>query len=133
MSAVLNQAKALYRKTLCVEAVLLAAATVFAMIANQQAVAFSLLFGGLSALLPHCLFVFWVFFRPQAKNANKMTAFYRGEGLKWLLTILLIVILFKSYTAMNFLAFFAGYFVMLLCNSLLPIGFQRQTQRQLSN
>lgn len=80
----------------------------------------SFLSGALSGLLPHCLFVYWVFFKP-VKNQKKLTAFYRGEGLKWLITIMLIVASLTLIPDLQFLVFFAGYFLTLFLNIILPI------------
>lgn len=49
-----------------------------------------------------------------------MTALYRGEGLKWLLTIVLVVASFKLMMNLNVLAFFIGYIMMLVFNNLIP-------------
>ncbi|KAE9541448.1 ATP synthase subunit I [Ursidibacter maritimus] len=121
MSAVLNQAKRLYRIVIILQFLLLVFVSVVLTFLQNVEFAFSYAVGCLCGFIPFCLFVYWIFFREPAKNTNKMTAFYRGEGLKWLLTIILIVVAFKSYPTMNFVAFFVGYFFMLLCNSLLPI------------
>ncbi|MGX2950682.1 ATP synthase subunit I [Ursidibacter sp. B-7004-1] len=121
MSIVIRQTRQLYYKVISIEIVLLLILFCSITFFYSMGTGLSFLVGSLASLLPHCLFVYWIFFRQSTKNTNKMTAFYRGEGLKWLLTIVLIMVAFKSYPTMNFLAFFVGYFFMLLCNSLLPI------------
>lgn len=128
MSAVLERTKRLYLKAMWVESVGLASVVLLCGVCVDFSAAFSLLLGGFASFLPFCLFVYWVFFRKSAKNANKMTAFYRGEGLKWLATIVLMVAVLKGYPNLNVLAFFGGYFLCLVCNSLLPIVLKRQTQ-----
>ena len=124
MSIVISQTRQLYYKVISIEIVLLL--ILFCGIAFFYTIrgGLSFLIGGLAGLFPHCVFVYWIFFRQSAKNTNKMTAFYQGEALKWLLTIVLIVVVFKCYPIMNFIMFFVGYFFMLLCNSLLPILFK---------
>ena len=50
-----------------------------------------------------------------------MTAFYLGEGLKWVTTIIIIVAAFTLYRELNLIAFFCGFFLMLVCNNLFTI------------
>ena len=122
MSAVIAQTKQLYQKALKFEAFLLAvgAILVFAMFGRESFISFVL--GGSAGLLPHCLCVYWVFFRKKnVTHPNKMTVFYWGEGLKWASTIILIIAVFVSYREINFVAFFCGYFLILIFNSLFPI------------
>lgn len=122
MSAVLRQTKQLYQKALGIELILLfciAGAVGIGLGLNRF---ISLLLGEIAALLPHCVFVYWVFFRQSVINPQNMTAFYCGEGLKWLTTIVVIVVAFKSYGAMHYVSFFCGFFFIILCNSLLPIA-----------
>lgn len=74
----------------------------------------------LAGFLPQCLLIYWYFFRQNEKMPSKMTALYQGEGLKWLATILLIVISFKLVAEMNVIAFFSGYILLLILNNLIP-------------
>ncbi len=122
MSAVLRQTKQLYQKVLFAEFILLAciAGIVGIWLGFNHFISFVL--GEIAGLLPHCVLVYWVFFRKSVINPQSMSIFYRGEGLKWLTTIILIVVMFKSYSEMHYLAFFCGFFFMILCNSLLPIA-----------
>lgn len=121
MSAVISSAKQFYRRALGVEALVLASVAAVVEVFSGQSVGLSVFSGSVAAFLPHCLFVYWVFFRNSVKNPQKMTAFYRGEGLKWLATILLIVLAFKFLPNLNYLAFFAGYFLGLVGNIALPM------------
>ncbi|AUI66726.1 MULTISPECIES: ATP synthase subunit I [Glaesserella] len=121
MSAVLKQTKQLYKKTLVIECILLVAVTAVVGVGLGIERSISVLLGEVAALLPHCVFVYWVFFRQSVNYPHKMTAFYRGEGLKWLTAIVVIVVALKSYGAMHYFSFFCGFFFILLCNSLLPI------------
>lgn len=123
MSAVINQAKLLYHKLLIIEVCVLLS-LFFSILLWKGNIAVSFLVGGFSAFLPHCIFVYWIFFRKRAKNTNKMAVFYRGEGLKWLSTVALIILTFKLINDLNMVVFFAGYFFMLLCNSLLPVFYK---------
>lgn len=119
MSFVVNQAKQHYRHVLVIELGIITLLT-FIMLVFKFDITLSFLFGLLSSFLPFCLFVYWIFFRYSPKNQSKMTALYRGEGLKWLLTIVLVVASFKLIMNLNVLAFFIGYIIMLFFNNLIP-------------
>lgn len=121
MSAVLNQTRKDYKYALSIELILMVLCSVLLLVVELGNVFFSFLLGSFASFLPHCCFVYWVFFRKFAKNANKMTAFYRGEGIKWLTTIMLIVVSFKTYSQLDIKWFFAGYFLFLLLNIIVPI------------
>ena len=119
MSFVINQAKRHYRKALWVELSIVCFLTLIAWLIKTE-ITLSFLAGLLSSFLPFCLFVYWIFFRFSQKNQSKMTALYRGEGLKWLATIVLVVASFKLLMNLNLLAFFMGYILMLIFNNLIP-------------
>lgn len=119
MSFVVNQAKQHYRHVLMIELGIITLLT-FIVLVFKFDITLSFLFGLLSSFLPFCLFVYWIFFRYSPKNQSKMTALYRGEGLKWLLTIVLVVASFKLIMNLNVLAFFIGYIMMLFFNNLIP-------------
>lgn len=122
MSAVLALIKQQYLRVIRIELMLLVSLSLLIGISVESPLisAISFVLGALASLLPQCLFIYWVFFRKKAKNSHKMATFYRGEGLKWLATIMLIVMALKGVSTLNLTLFFAGYFVFLLCNSLLP-------------
>lgn len=128
MSAVLKKTKELYQSVLLIELILLTIMAVIVGLWLGLNNAASFLFGEIAGFFPHCVFVYWVFFRKRMIDTQKMTTFYRGEGLKWLTTIILIVVVFKSYAQMNYLSFFCGFFFMILCNSLLPIVLKLRTK-----
>lgn len=119
MSAVINRSRQQYKKALIWETGIILTLS-FCAFFGGIALASSLLSGLLASFLPHCLFVYWIFFREPAKNASKMSAFYRGEGLKWGATILLIVASFKLLPELHLIAFFVGYFLALCLNIVLP-------------
>lgn len=119
MSFVVNQAKQHYSHVLVIELGIITLLT-FIVLVFKFDMTLSFLFGLLSSFLPFCLFVYWIFFRYSPKNQSKMTALYRGEGLKWLLTIVLVVASFKLIMNLNVLAFFIGYIMMLFFNNLIP-------------
>lgn len=125
MSAVLDRTRTLYRQVMLLESGLLCLLSL-CLLCYAMEWGISFLLGSLASFLPFCLFAYWVFFRSQvAKNANKVTAFYRGEGLKWLATIVLVVLGLKLYTSLHLGLFFSGYFLFLVANSLLPVALKR--------
>lgn len=119
MSAIIQQAKKHYSKALIIEFVLISAVTFLCFLIEKQA-SLSLLLGFLSAFLPYVSFVYWVFFSPFAKSANKLNTMYKGEGIKWIVAIILIAAVFILYKEINILVFFGGYFVALIINIVLP-------------
>lgn len=124
MSAVLQQTKDLYKKVIFIEIIALVSFFLL-FVFNGIAQAVSFFLGGLASFLPFCIFVYWIFFHKH-QNQNKIGSFYRGEGLKWLATIILIVLSFKGYATLHIVSFFGGYFLFLVLNSILPIVLKRQ-------
>lgn len=120
MSAVIHKAQQQHRKTLIWEVCILVSLSLFCLL-WQFNVSLSFFAGAMSSFLPYVLFVYWIFFRKSAKNRQQMTAFYRGEGLKWLATILLVVLSFKMIPDLHLVGFFVGYFLALCLNIALPI------------
>ncbi len=93
MSKVLTQAKNRYQKAIIIESVCLVVLGLFLAIwQGERVVDFSL--GFISAFVPFCAFAYIVFFRKQ-DFSTKLTAFYRGEALKFILTIVLVGMSFK--------------------------------------
>ena len=125
MSAVINRAKQRYIKAIKWEMAIIFLSFP-AVIAVQSELNFSFLAGAISSFLPHCVFVYWIFFK-SAKFQQKMTAFYWGEGMKWLMTMVLIILSVILLPALKVLFFFAGYFVALLLNIVLPVMLERHT------
>ena len=54
------------------------------------------------------------------KITKKLTALYRGEAIKFVLTILLIIMAFKWLLVTYFIVFFTGFFVALMLNNIIP-------------
>lgn len=123
MSRILSQAKKNYRKALVVESLLL---VVFYLLINcwqtQSAVDFS--YGFLSAFLPFCVFALIIFYTKQ-NLSTKLTALYRAEAVKFILTMVLIIIAFKWLLVINFIAFFVGFLLALVLNNLIPLFFNK--------
>lgn len=126
MSAVINRAKLQYRKALLIELAIIVGLSVICLF-MKSFWALSFFVGYLASFIPHCVFVYWVFFRNSAKDRTKMTAFYWGEGLKWVIAITLIIASLTLIPSLQFLLFFAGYFLALFLNILLPMLVSRQT------
>ncbi|OOF51553.1 ATP F0F1 synthase subunit I [Rodentibacter genomosp. 1] len=123
MSRIVQQAKIQYRKAIQIEiAIMLLLACFFAFWQTRNALDF--LLGFLSALLPFSVFVYIVFYRKQYLSA-KLTALYRGEAIKFVLTIILIIASLKWFFVTNFVIFFSGFFMALMLNNLIPFLFRR--------
>lgn len=125
MSAVLTKTKQHYQQALTLELILFSVLTAVLCVWQLRAgLAFGL--GALCALLPFGLVVYWVFFRKKNTPSTSLRAFYSGEALKWLLTIVLIILVLKLYPAVQILSFFVGYLFALIANSFVPfVLFQR--------
>lgn len=119
MSAVIRRAKQHYLKSLLAQ-LLLIGLLAFVVFIWKPLFAMDFSCGMLAGFLPHGLMVYWFFFHNQAKNQAKMTALYRGEGLKWLATIVLILLSIKFIPNLNVPAFFVGYVLLLILNNLVP-------------
>ncbi|AWP54446.1 ATP synthase subunit I [Haemophilus influenzae] len=123
MSRILSHAKKNYRKAIIIESLLL---VVFYLLIygwqRQSAVDFG--YGFLSAFLPFCTFIFIVFYRKQ-NFSTKLTALYKGEAIKFVLTIVFISISFKYFSVTNFIIFFSGFFIALMLNNLVPFLLRR--------
>lgn len=117
MSAVIKQARSKYKISLLIEFFVFISVFALLSIGNYQ-ISLSFLFGALSVFIPYCFFVFLMFFIKQG-CINNLKMFYYGEFVKFILTIVFVVLVFKIF-AINFIAFFVGYFFSLLLNNLLP-------------
>jgi ATP synthase protein I len=83
----------------------------------------SALFGGVVATLPNLVFALYAFRYAGARQAKLVyTSFKRGNGLKFLLTILLFTLVFKFSQVMA-LPFFACFILVMFANWLAPIFF----------
>lgn len=118
MSAVINQTRRKYQLALGIEIVCFL--VIFGLLAAWQwNNALSFILGASAIFIPHCFFVLLVFFTRQ-EYAKKLTALYCGELVKFVLTILLIVLFFKVFLSINFIIFFLGYFISILLNNIVP-------------
>ncbi len=123
MSRVLTQAKHCYQKSIWIEmGILLIIDALISLWQWKSAVDFCL--GFFSAFLPYCAFVYLIFYRKQHLS-TKLTALYRGETVKFALTILCIIAAFKVFHVSEFILFFAGFFVALVLNNVVPFLLNR--------
>ena len=123
MSRILQQAKVQYKKTVQIEIIVaLVVACFFSFWNIRSAVDF--LLGFCSALIPFCAFVYVVFYYKQ-DFSTKLTALYRGEAIKFALTIILIAVAFKWFAIASYIAFFAGFFIALMLNNIIPFLLNR--------
>ena len=122
MSKVLTQAKNRYQKAIIIESVCLVVLGLFLAIwQGKSAVDFSL--GFISAFVPFCAFAYIVFRKQDF--STKLTAFYRGEALKFMLTIVLVGVYFKWLVISHFILFFVGFFTALALNNFIPFLLNR--------
>lgn len=119
MSRVIQQAKKKYKMVLSIEFIILLA-SLFLLTFWQWKIALSFSLGIVAIFLPYCLFVWVVFFTKNQQLSNKITSFYRGEAIKFVSTIVLIVLAFRLYADMHIMAFFTGYFIAIILNNILP-------------
>ncbi|QLB12134.1 ATP synthase protein I [Bisgaardia hudsonensis] len=89
----------------------------------QNSLILSFFLGGISVFLPYCLFVLFVFFSKQS-TVNPLKKLYLGELIKFVVTILLIIIILKFFSV-DTITFFMGYIVSILLNNLLPFLVKR--------
>ncbi|WP_165773111.1 ATP synthase subunit I [Conservatibacter flavescens] len=95
----------------------------------------SFFFGALASFIPQVILILFVFFRGKSQQqTNKMTVLYQGEGLKFILTIVLTAIIFIYYSAIHFGFYFAGFLSFLFLNIVLPmIFFAKQRKNEFIN
>ncbi|TNH09455.1 ATP synthase subunit I [Testudinibacter sp. TR-2022] len=132
MSAVLDRNRKLYHKAFIIELALIL--IVYALIGLlQPAFSFPFLLGALIGWLPQLVLVVYVFYlRANLQPEHKLKALYQGEGIKIVLTIILLLLVFINID-LTPLAFFAGYFGLILLNNLLPFVLQKHTESKINS
>ena len=109
MSKVLTQAKNRYQKAMIIESVCLVVfGLLVALWQGESAVDFSL--GFICAFVPFCAFAYYCFFSQTRFSQQNLTAFYRGEALKFMLTIVLVGVSFKWLAISHFYFVFCWFF-----------------------
>jgi ATP synthase protein I len=84
--------------------------------------AFSVLCGGLIAIVPNSYFAWWAFKYAGARSAAKVAqSFYRGEAGKFLFTTILFVAVFVSLRPLDVVALFLSYTVFIALNWILAL------------
>lgn len=126
MSAVIGKTKQHYIRSLKIELFLLISIFSLLLIMKGE-IGFSFLGGFLSSFLPHCLLVYWIFFKKTTNNQYTIRELYQGEGLKWFVTILLVTLCLKLYASLHVVLFFVGYFVALFFNNVIPFILSKRT------
>lgn len=126
MSAVILKTKQHYQKALIIEMLTLFGVCLGLLVWNGM-MGLSFLMGSLVNFFAHCVFVYWIFFRKSAKNGTKMTAFYQGEALKWLVVIVLSGGSLKWMPDLQIIWFFVGFLMALLLNNVIPFVLSRRT------
>lgn len=119
MSAVIHQTKEHYIKSFIFQSILMIFICFFVFF-WKKSIAIDFFIGMLVGYLPHILLVFWVFFRRNLEIQQKLNALYYGEGIKWLTTILLMVLSFRLKINLNIISFFTGYILLIILNNLVP-------------
>nr|WP_247664855.1 ATP synthase subunit I [Pseudoalteromonas sp. MMG010] len=80
--------------------------------------------GAAVAILPHCVFAAYAFRYMGASRANQAyTSLKRGNGLKFLLTIILFALVLKHFSVI-LLPFFIIYVLVLLTGLFAPVFFK---------
>lgn len=84
----------------------------------------SVLAGGAVAVLPNFVFAAYAFRFMGASKANQVyTSLKRGNGLKFLLTIILFALILKSYSVI-LMPFFSAYVLVLFIGLFAPVFFK---------
>ncbi|MDP8034122.1 ATP synthase subunit I [Pasteurella atlantica] len=125
MSAVINQAKQTYLKAIRITLYILIVSSISISVVKFNSLS-SYILGTVAGFIPHCLFTYWVFFRKSSQEKQQITVFYTGEAIKWLVTIVLLILIFKFYLKIDVIVFFLGYFLILICNSLVPFVIKKE-------
>lgn len=119
MSQVLAQAKKHYQRTIAIEIIILILVSFIIGWGNvKSAVDFAA--GFCCSFLPFCGFVLIAFYHKQ-NLSTKLTALYRAEAVKFVLTLILGIIAFKWLEVANVAAFFVGFLLALVLNTLIPL------------
>ena len=117
MSTIINRAQNNYRISLIVEFFFLLC-IFFILFFYNKILGYSFLLGCFSAFLPYCLFVYLTLFIKRLPN-KQLKVFYLAEAVKFGLTSSLIIFTLV-YIKVNIIIFFAGYFLSILLNNILP-------------
>ena len=110
-------------KLICLQGIVALIAAVIVFIGWGVNAGQSALAGGAVALLPNFVFVVYAFRYMGASRTNQVYAsLKRGNGLKFMLTIVLFALILKSYTVI-LLPFFCVYVLVLFSGLFTPVFF----------
>ena len=110
-------------KLICLQGIVAFIAAVFVFIGWGVNAGQSALAGGAVALLPNFVFAVYAFRYMGASRVNQVYAsLKRGNGLKFMLTIVLFALILKSYTVV-LLPFFCVYVLVLFSGLFAPVFF----------
>lgn len=110
-------------KLICLQGIVALIAAVIVFVGWGVNAGQSALAGGAVALLPNFVFVVYAFRYMGASRTNQVYAsLKRGNGLKFMLTIVLFALILKSYTVI-LLPFFCVYVLVLFSGLFAPVFF----------
>ena len=110
-------------KLICLQGIVAIIAAVIVFVGWGVNAGQSALAGGAVALLPNFVFVVYAFRYMGASRTNQVYAsLKRGNGLKFMLTIVLFALILKSYTVV-LLPFFCVYVLVLFSGLFAPVFF----------
>ncbi|UJX25571.1 ATP synthase subunit I [Pseudoalteromonas sp. CF6-2] len=110
-------------KLICLQGIVALIAAVIVFVGWGVNAGQSALAGGAVALLPNFVFVVYAFRYMGASRINQVYAsLKRGNGLKFMLTIVLFALILKSYTVI-LLPFFCVYVLVLFSGLFAPVFF----------
>ncbi|MBH0059113.1 ATP synthase subunit I [Pseudoalteromonas sp. SWXJZ94C] len=111
-------------KLICLQGVVALIAAVIIFLSSGVNAALSSLAGGVVAVLPHFVFALYAFRYMGASRANQAYAsLKRGNGLKFMLTIILFALVLKSFPVI-LLPFFSTYILALFTGLFAPVFFK---------
>lgn len=114
-------------KTLLSQLVVIALLTVVIALSTKGANAWAALLGGLAAIVPNALFGIIAFLHAGARaNQKVVKSFFVGEGVKLLLTTVLVSLLFLL-TDFNPMWLMSGFVVAVISQWIAPILFLKST------
>ena len=111
-------------KLICLQGVVALVAAVIIFFSSGVNASLSSLAGGAVAVLPHFVFALYAFRYMGASRANQAYAsLKRGNGLKFMLTIVLFALMLKLYPVV-LLPFFCAYVLVLFTGLFTPVFFK---------
>ncbi|CAM3093420.1 ATP synthase subunit I [Pseudoalteromonas distincta] len=111
-------------KLICLQGVVALVVAIIIFFSSGVNAAFSSLAGGAVAVLPHFVFALYAFRYMGASRANQAYAsLKRGNGLKFMLTIVLFALVLKHFPVI-LLPFFSTYILALFTGLFAPVFFK---------